>query len=632
MSLQCGARPKDDRRPMRPFTSFRPTASISCRQFAGPCLASVLIRRRIGCFRHLRKLGRSRRMIFGSTSMLCTRRVEFIPCARKARTSLLSGLGRPQPAVRGIASDATRFCDGTAIERCRLGWSCRACALGPLKPRGVPRNARPVPFPCSLCLRDSDAFARCRAGLQCPDCPPDVTQTEPAAAQHPDHWAPGLRASFSTLSRKKVSRAVDPIDVLRVALRHNLRQQNTDHRHRGAIDSARTPLNRVVVGPAAPEVAVQIAESVFDAFDIALPSRVDGVVAIELVIQAPSVCDETAFWDACLQWTRATFQHVLSAVVHHDQKRAHMHVLILPVLDGRLAGSELQRGDYGRPRLNASLLQHLRGVLNIRADRPGKSLEALALSAGKGPKTHAEAARRDAALMRATGAGLADLANVHGCSLAGGSTSAPTTSRIAQPSTTPDRLKNLRALLAMCADSSQAAAPLPTRPCPFPPSAARFRRDESFLGSGRRAVGALQPAVSTGPAKAQTAVTAKAHCPCESVTTDDDLTRYQGTRHVAASARPIAMPVRGSPLAAALGPPFAFGARPSMLRSLSDARAPPSLSVPSSARATVCACVVTLSRVPRRYRRKSHYARGKNERCSAASRRVTSQRSCRSMD
>lgn len=250
----------------------------------------------------------------------------------------------------------------------------------------------------------------------------------------PDEWQEGLNIAFSSLSAKSVKRAGQASDVVVVCARHNLRQSNADHRHRRPIDQARTPLNAVLVGEQTPDGVAAYAAGILAALGLSYPARVDAVAAFEVVIQPPSGWDVPEFWGAAMAWVMGRFECVVSAVVHRDQMRPHAHILALPIQGGRLAGRDMQRGDFGFPRLTRAFKLRMREALGLRGDRPD-AITSLALTAGRGPKTHAEAARRDAAMVRrAGGAGLGMDIDGHGHSARPGrAMSMPSTSRIAQP-------------------------------------------------------------------------------------------------------------------------------------------------------------------------------------------------------
>jgi hypothetical protein len=216
---------------------------------------------------------------------------------------------------------------------------------------------------------------------------------------HPDDWGAGLRFRGKSLSIKSVSRAATADDVVPVCMAHNLRQRNADHRHRSRIDSAKTPLNSVLRGAESADVAAEIARNVLDEHGIH-PARRDAIMAIELVMQPPVGADTPEFWAACLAWADSRYQHIVSATVHRDQARPHIHILVLAVADGRFAGGAMTKGANMFVHQRREFMAHMRTTLGLRPDRKVKSLSDLAVSAGRGPKTKAQADKRDAALVR----------------------------------------------------------------------------------------------------------------------------------------------------------------------------------------------------------------------------------------
>lgn len=219
----------------------------------------------------------------------------------------------------------------------------------------------------------------------------------------PAKWGAGLRFGAKALNTKSVSRAKAPDEVLSVCLAHNLRQGNEKHRHRSPIDPARTALNQVIHGPACLVAAEGKAASTLAELGAA-PRRADSIMGLELVLQPPDGADTPAFWSACMAWVTGRYEHVLSAVVHLDQERPHMHVLVLAVANGRLDGNYLTAGKNRFTRQRLDFLAFIRDTLGLRPDRKVKTLTDTALSTGRGPKTRAAADRSDAALLRRTAA------------------------------------------------------------------------------------------------------------------------------------------------------------------------------------------------------------------------------------
>lgn len=214
---------------------------------------------------------------------------------------------------------------------------------------------------------------------------------------NPDDWPDALRMGVKCLNVKTVRRAREFAEVLPVCLSHNLRQHNGNHRHRGTIDKRRTPMNTVMYGSDRLDVAAELVRSVFDELGIK-PDRRDRIAGIELVFQPPPGWDRPEFWGVCLELARRWFEHVTHAVIHRDQRRPHMHVLALALVDGRLSGDALTSGPNRYEARRSEFMHLMRNRFGLRPDRRVKTFEAIMTSTGRGAKTHAEAARRDAAL------------------------------------------------------------------------------------------------------------------------------------------------------------------------------------------------------------------------------------------
>jgi hypothetical protein len=210
-----------------------------------------------------------------------------------------------------------------------------------------------------------------------------------------DDWPEGQNIAIKSLSARSVGRAADASGVVLICAQHNLRRGNGGHRHRSRIDPAKKPLNSVLEGGDCPDAVAALAASILAGFGLTYPARVDAVAAFELVIQPPSWGDTVEWWRAAMQWVHGKYQHVLSAVVHRDQRRPHGHVLVLAVVGGALAGRSLQRGGWAFRTLRASFGTHMASAAPMAAPRVD-ALTRLALTSGRGPKTRAEAARRDA--------------------------------------------------------------------------------------------------------------------------------------------------------------------------------------------------------------------------------------------
>lgn len=127
------------------------------------------------------------------------------------------------------------------------------------------------------------------------------------------------------------------------AARHNLREIQAELGAAERIDPMRSSQNMCLAGPAtAAEVAAQAEQAMLGSGVGKL--RRDAVRSVEVVVTLPvgARMDLASFFGDTLAWVRSFFQvPVLSAVVHLDEAAPHMHVLLLPLVGGKMAGSDL---------------------------------------------------------------------------------------------------------------------------------------------------------------------------------------------------------------------------------------------------------------------------------------------------
>jgi hypothetical protein len=133
-------------------------------------------------------------------------------------------------------------------------------------------------------------------------------------------------------------------DYLGIAARHNKRtilKELGTHSH---IDSKRTCLNYSIAGLDTPLGITKRARELMAAADIG-KLRKDAVKAIEVVFSLPvnTAINHFEYFEKCLGWCAGGFAgaKVLAADVHLDEAAPHCHVLLLPLIDGAMNGSEL---------------------------------------------------------------------------------------------------------------------------------------------------------------------------------------------------------------------------------------------------------------------------------------------------
>ena len=129
------------------------------------------------------------------------------------------------------------------------------------------------------------------------------------------------------------------------ASRHNKRQIQTEHGAAGHINAGRICLNYSLHGPNSPEDVAALARALMAAAGVR-PQKKNAVLCLENLFGLPqdTIIDLDSYFRDCLQWTGQNFgglHNVLSADIHLDESAPHLHVLILPLIDGRMNGSDL---------------------------------------------------------------------------------------------------------------------------------------------------------------------------------------------------------------------------------------------------------------------------------------------------
>ena len=132
-------------------------------------------------------------------------------------------------------------------------------------------------------------------------------------------------------------------EIMRDALKHNLRLIDREVEIGSHINPARKNFNKVLAGESDPvKVTRDTVKLIKQVTGKTL--RSNGVFAVEVVVSL-SVnvsIDTNAFFAQTLDWLRVYWAcPVISAIVHNDEASPHMHVLILPLRDKRMIGASL---------------------------------------------------------------------------------------------------------------------------------------------------------------------------------------------------------------------------------------------------------------------------------------------------
>jgi hypothetical protein len=136
--------------------------------------------------------------------------------------------------------------------------------------------------------------------------------------------------------------------IIEVAARHNHREilAELGAVQGGHINPARIGLNRILRGHSTAAAVASQAQMLMDDARVKA-MRKDAVRALEIIFSLPpqSAIDHDQFFNESVQWAEQYFAvPVISAIVHNDEAAPHCHVLLLPLVGGRLVGSDLVGG------------------------------------------------------------------------------------------------------------------------------------------------------------------------------------------------------------------------------------------------------------------------------------------------
>ena len=133
--------------------------------------------------------------------------------------------------------------------------------------------------------------------------------------------------------------------IIATAARHNRRVIQAELGASGSIDPTRTHLNETLRGPPTADDVAQRAKDLMRAAGIG-KLRKDAVMGLEVVFSLPPnhQIDDREYFCDCAAWAAGQFggdENILSADVHRDEAAPHCHVILLPILVSKMAGSEM---------------------------------------------------------------------------------------------------------------------------------------------------------------------------------------------------------------------------------------------------------------------------------------------------
>ncbi len=134
------------------------------------------------------------------------------------------------------------------------------------------------------------------------------------------------------------------------AAKHNLRelQHEIGVGANSHIDPARIMFNKILRGPSTWQEVAALEKALLKEAGIDRTKlRVDAVRLVETVLSLPPsfAFDSMTVFEDFAQWSERNFKvPMLSAVAHFDEGAPHCHVLLLPLVNGKMQGSDLVGG------------------------------------------------------------------------------------------------------------------------------------------------------------------------------------------------------------------------------------------------------------------------------------------------
>ena len=132
--------------------------------------------------------------------------------------------------------------------------------------------------------------------------------------------------------------------VILDALKHNKRTLQAERGAGANINASKSHLNYSLTGDDTPEVIdrsakVQITKAGIDRL------RINQVMGVEVLFSLPidrHTHDTRQFFTDCFDWVKLSFKgELLSFDVHLDESAPHAHAVILPLVDGKMQGSQM---------------------------------------------------------------------------------------------------------------------------------------------------------------------------------------------------------------------------------------------------------------------------------------------------
>ncbi|WP_166454793.1 plasmid recombination protein [Duganella aquatilis] len=172
--------------------------------------------------------------------------------------------------------------------------------------------------------------------------------------------------------------------IVRAAARHNLREIAAELGADSHIDTKRIADNVILRGPATGDEVAELAGVLLQAAGIS-KLRKNCVQALELLFTLPAgtAVDLVQYFEEATAWAAHYFAvPVLSSVIHRDEGAPHAHVLLLPLLNGRMVGSDLHGGRAQLWAMQKDFHEAVGGRHGLARQAPQKRLSAPVRGAG----------------------------------------------------------------------------------------------------------------------------------------------------------------------------------------------------------------------------------------------------------
>lgn len=143
-----------------------------------------------------------------------------------------------------------------------------------------------------------------------------------------------------------------PLGIIKTAASHNLREMYRNRTLQKPFDSSKLHLNFILIGASTAKDIDMHASQMMKNVGIT-KIRANAVRGIEIIFSLPfnTQINLTEYFSSCVVWAGQHFsgqENIISAIVHLDQANPHCHVLLLPIQNKRLRGSDMvgKKGDF----------------------------------------------------------------------------------------------------------------------------------------------------------------------------------------------------------------------------------------------------------------------------------------------